>query len=287
MLKNIKDDFRTFIVVSIVCIICLIIGLIMNFKTNSDKLVNISEYETYFTKVNYINNYISMLANGNQNAVYKLLNNKYIEDNNVTLYNVLDNNKGYSILSVFEARNISSVKIKKDYIYYINGVIYNINHDGKEVIDDNFSILVIEDVSNNSYSLYPVDENNYSNVINGFRRISINRNEYNKVTKAEKINNEQICTIYLSNFLSVTFEDIDKSYNLLSDNMKKNYSNKYDYENYINNNFSIMSATAEQCNMEKINNKRVYTVIDDNSNTYIFIENSIMNYKVEIYFNEI
>ena len=44
-----------------------------------------------------------------------------------------------------------------------------------------------------------------------------------------------------------------------------------------------MSTSADKCFMKKIKDNRVYSVIDKNENKFVFNEESIMNYKVDIY----
>lgn len=276
-----KDDFRTFIVIGIVCVICLIIGLIISFKSNTDKLKNVNEYNVFFSNVNYINNYINMIASGDEQAIYKILDDKYKENNN-NLNNILYNNE-YTDLTYFEADTMFYVEIKKNILYYIKGYIYDINHDGRELIDDNFSILLINDLNTNSYSLYPVDDNNYEEIINNIRKINIKNNSYNSIKESEVISKEQVCIMYLSNFLNITFHDINRSYSLLSNSMKKKYTNNSSYESYVNDNFGLVSTIADKCKLEESDDKRRYTVIDTEGNTYVFTEKNIMNYEVDFY----
>ena len=52
---------------------------------------------------------------------------------------------------------------------------------------------------------------------------------------------------------------------------------------YINNNLNRITTDADKCSLEKVKNKRIYTVLDKNSNKYVFVETNIMNYKVDFY----
>ena len=287
-MMKIKDDTRTFVVIGSVCAICLIIGLILNIKSNYDKLVSVDEYTDFFTNTNYINNYISKIANKDSNAIYNLLDEKYIEKNNITINNVLDAVGNYSILSSFDADDMHYVQINKDYIYYIEGKIYENSYDADKILkDDSFSIIIITDTDKSSYSLYPVDDNSYIKAINSIRKINIKNNKYNSIQKSESISKEHICVTYLSDFIDTIFNDINKSYNMLSDNMKKRYNTSNKYIDYIVDNFDLITNTADKCKMDEIDDKRRYTVIDMNGNTYIFKENSIMNYEVDFYLKEI
>ena len=89
----------------------------------------------------------------------------------------------------------------------------------------------------------------------------------------------------MSDYLNRIRNNIDSSYSLLSDNMKKqnDFNSLETYRNYINSNINKMSTSADKCFMEKIKDNRVYSVIDKNENKFVFNEESIMNYKVDIY----
>ena len=85
-----KDDIRTFIVIVCICAICLVVAFLFNYKSNYEKLIHVNEYDVFFSNVNYLNNYISKIANNDNNAVYNLLDDKYIDKNNITIDNVID-----------------------------------------------------------------------------------------------------------------------------------------------------------------------------------------------------
>lgn len=280
-----KDDVRTFIVIIGVCIVCVVIVLLLNIKSNTDRLIAVDEYNVFFSNVNYINNYFNYIASDNSEAVYSVLYDGYIEENQITYDNVLDKVNDYSINSSFGAHSMDVVQIGNNYIYYIGGRVYENDYFGKKIIDENFDILLIVDFDNLSYSLYPVD-NDYEKVLNGIKKFSIDNNNYNNIKKSELINKEQVCVIYLADFINNITMNIDQSYKLLSDDMKKVYSTVDSYNNYVNQNMRLFSTTADKCKLEDIDDNRVYTVIDNNENTYVFTEESIMNYKVDFYLKE-
>lgn len=283
-MKKRKDDIRTIIVVVCVCVICLVIGLILSHKSNYDNLSVVNEYSTFFTNINYVNNYISRIANNDSSSVYNLLDNKYIEENNITMNNVLDIVGNYSVLSSFDVNNMYYTQVDKDYIYYIEGKIYENGYDEeKNLINDKFALVIINDTDKSSYSLYPVNNNNQEKIINSIKKININKNKYNSIQKSESINKEQICLIYLSDFTDNILTDINNSYDLLSSDMKKIYNTTSKYIDYIGDNFDLITSTADKCKLEELEDKRKYTVIDTNGNTYIFTEEHIMNYKVDFY----
>jgi len=282
-----KDDIKTIIVVVVVCVVCLTIGLVLNLKSNFDKLSPVSEYGVFFSEVKYINNYLNYISNNDKEGVFNLLNVKYIEENNINYDNVLEYVDNYSGSCSVKVTDMNYVKLKSNItLYYVKGKVYKNDFEGEILVDDNFSVVLINDFDNLSFSIYPVSDN-YKKIINNMKNVKIAVNDYNKITNTELISKEQMCVIYFSDFINKLLFDYEKSYNLLSNNMKNNYTTVDSYVNYVNNNGDLFSTTADKCKLEQNDDKRVYTVIDSNENTYVFTEEYIMNYKVDFYLKEV
>lgn len=276
-----KDDIRTFITIIIICTLIVGIVLILNRKSNSEKLEVVNEYNTFFTTSGYVNNYLNYSSDSSK--LYDLLYSDYIDKNNITVDNILTNIKSYPKNSTIKVTEMKYVKVKNDYIYYIKGKIYQNTFDGKELIDDNFNVVAVLDFDTLSYAIYPIEDDNYKEVIDKIKKIEIENNKYNSIKKSELITKEQICVIYLSDYIDKIYNDIDLSYKILSKSMKEKYTTLEEYKNYINNNIDKITTEADKCSLEKIGNNRLYTVIDKNKNKYIFNEESIMNYEVDFY----
>lgn len=276
-----KDDIRTFITIIIICTLIVGIVLILNRKSNSEKLEVVNEYNTFFTTSGYVNNYLNYSSDSSK--LYDLLYSDYIDKNNITVDNILTNIKSYPKNSTIKVTEMKYVKVKNDYIYYIKGKIYQNTFDGKELIDDNFDVVAVLDFDTLSYAIYPIEDDNYKEVIDKIKKIEIENNKYNSIKKSELITKEQICVIYLSDYIDKIYNDIDLSYKILSKSMKEKYTTLEEYKNYINNNIDKITTEADKCSLEKIDNNRLYTVIDKNKNKYIFNEESIMNYEVDFY----
>lgn len=282
-----KDDIKTFVVIISVCLICVVIGIVISIKSNVDKLSSVTEYNMFFSKINYINSYINYISSGNNTAVYNLLDKKYVEKNNININNVFDYVEKFSDNDYVNLTSIDYVDIgDNSSIYYIKGKIYNSGYENVKIVDDDFSIIMISDFESLSFSLYPVFDD-YKDIINSIKKIKIDRNEYNELLATGTISKEQICVAYLSNFMNILFNQLSNSYDMLSDNMKKIYKTNGEYEKYINKNLSLFSTTADKCRLDEYDDERIYTVIDGNENTYIFSEQSIMNYKVDFYLKKI
>ena len=269
-----KDDIRTFITIAIICAIIVGIVLIINRKSNSEKLEEVNEYNTFFTITNYINTYIS--SSSNTSKLYDLTYIDYINRNNITENTINKFLENYTINSSIKVTDMKYVKIKNNYVYYVKGKIYQNTYDGSEVINNNYETLVLVDFDTLSYAIYPIDTD-YKKVLDKIKKISIENNRNNNVKKSDLITKEQICVID---------EEIELSYNVLSEKMKEQYPMFKEYVNYINDNRDKITTEADKCLLEKIGNNRVYTVIDKNENKYIFTEKSVMNYEVSFYLKD-
>lgn len=278
-----KDDIRTFVTIAVICTLIVGIVLIVNRKSNSEKLEEVNEYNTFFTITSYINNYIS--SSSNASKLYDLTYIDYINKNNITENTINKFLENYTINSSIKVTDMKYVKIKNNYVYYVKGKIYQNTYDGSEVINNNYQTLVLVDFDTLSYAIYPIDTD-YKKVLDKIKKVNIENNRNNDIKKSELITKEQICVIYLSDFVSNINENIGLSYNNLSKIMKERFPIFKDYEDYINNNIEKITSEADKCLLENVGKNRVYTVIDKNGNKYTFTEKNIMNYEVNFYLKD-
>ncbi len=278
-----KDDIRTFVTIAVICTLIVGIVLIVNRKSNSEKLEEVNEYNTFFTITSYINNYIS--SSSNASKLYDLTYTDYINKNNITENTINEFLENYTINSSVNVTDMKYVKIKNNYVYYVKGKIYQNTYDGSEVINNNYQTLVLVDFDTLSYAIYPIDTD-CKKVLDKIKKVNIENNRNNDIKKSELITKEQICVIYLSDFVSNINENIGLSYNNLSKIMKERFPIFKDYEDYINNNIEKITSEADKCLLENVGKNRVYTVIDKNGNKYTFTEKNIMNYEVNFYLKD-
>lgn len=281
-----KDDIRTLIVVVIVCVLCLTIFFILNHKSNSEKLEDVSEYNTFFNIVSEVNKYLSYSGENNSEALYELLSKDYVKENNINLSNILNKLELYPTNSSIKVSSIKYVKIKSNYSYYVTGKIIQNNYDNSRVVNEKFQIIVNNDFNNRTFSIHPIDDNKYEKIINNFKKINIVPNRYNIIFNSELITKEQICVMYLSDYVNRLNEDINNSYSLLSDKAKEQFPNVESYITYINSIRENITTVADKCAMEEVNNQRVYHIIDNKGNSFNFYEEKILNYKVDFKFVE-
>lgn len=281
-----KDDIKTFATIVIVCLVIVVLVLILNHKSNSDKLETVNEYNTFFTVTSYVNDYINNISNQDSSSLYDVLYSDYIDKKNITLNNIYDNIEKYPINSSVKVTKMEYVKVKNDYIYYVEGKVNQITFDGKQEIDDNFKVVVITDFDTLSFAIYPLQENdNYKKTIDSIKKIKIENNKNNKIKNSSLVSKEQICVFYLSDYVDKLNNNIEEAYNLLSDQQKKQYTLDK-YKEFINANIDKITTDADKCSLELSGTNRVYTVIDINKNKYTFTEKNIMNYNVSLYLEE-
>lgn len=276
-----KDDIKTFITIIIICTLIVGLVLILNRKSNSEKLEVVNDYNSFFTTTNYVNNFLSYSKDSSK--LYDVIYSSYINDNNITKDNIFDYIKSYQGDVSIKVTDMKYVKVKDNYIYYVKGKLYQSTFDSVEVIEDNFEVVVLVDINTSSYGIYPIDSNDYKDIINGIKRIKIDNNSNNVVKTSSSISKEQMCVVYLSDYIDKLNNDINSAYDVLSNSMKEKYVSLDNFRMYINNNLNRITTDADKCSLENVKNKRVYTVLDKNSNKYVFVETNIMNYKVDFY----
>ena len=276
-----KDDIKTFITIIIICTLIVGLVLILNRKSNSEKLEVVNDYNSFFTTTNYVNNFLSYSKDSSK--LYDVIYSSYINDNNITKDNIFDYIKSYQGDVSIKVTDMKYVKVKDNYIYYVKGKLYQSTFDSVEVIEDNFEVVVLVDINTSSYGIYPIDSNDYKDIINGIKKIKIDNNSNNVVKTSSSISKEQMCVVYLSDYIDKLNNDINSAYDVLSNSMKEKYVSLDNFRMYINNNLNRITTDADKCSLENVKNKRIYTVLDKNSNKYVFVETNIMNYKVDFY----
>ena len=118
---------------------------------------------------------------------------------------------------------------------------------------------------------YEIDDNYYRNY------------EINEVIPVY-VSEEDLAKKYLADYINLIYNDIEKAYDLLSSESKDKYDSIDDFENYINTlkDDNFYKAKVSKYAYITENKKKHMTIIDMNYNTFIFIEENIMNYKVTI-----
>jgi len=281
-----KDDRVTIIVIILICFICFTTAFLLSRKSNFDKLSLVSDYDTFFSVSDEVNRYINYVTSSDKVNIYNLLSEKFVEEYSVNYDNIFDFVNSYSGDISLRVNSIYFDKIRNNYLYLVNGTVNENSLYGVNVIDDDFKIVVLNDISSNSYSIYPVDEGDYKDVINGIRRISISNNSSNTIVTKTEISDVDICKLYFSDYMDKILNDVDGAYDLLDESMISNYSSIDDFKKFLNEHRDMLTTSSNLCGADELKDQRIYTVVDKFENVYTFKEQGVMNYKVSFRFKD-
>ena len=114
----------------------------------------------YFTVQSCVNKYITYVAEKDNDSVYKILDNEYIEKNNITKSNVLNKIEEIQEAVIFEAEKMYVEEIdQNNNKYYVLGILKQDNlEEGEKIINNNFKIAVSLDFENMIFSVMPLED---------------------------------------------------------------------------------------------------------------------------------
>lgn len=148
--------------------ILAVIGLIIilnsresnNYKKR--KYTIVSNVSTFFTVEGCVNRYLNSLSKGNVDELMILVDENYIEKNNLDKNNILDNlNKKEGHYS-FSARKMYSEKNTNGATYYVYGLLQEERLDTIDYGEDYYIIVRIQ--NDQYYSVEPLDKNVFEEV---------------------------------------------------------------------------------------------------------------------------
>lgn len=251
-------------------------------NTSNKPIINkqisrLNDYDEFYTVQNTINTIYSNIEKPNE--LIKYFDNEYVVSNNLNENNILNflniNMDNYSITIEEIYYNYNS----EITYYFIKGYVmeYSMLGDTK-YSKDKYYLLVVD--NNNHYSLRPLDNiNNLEEYANNYNLKEISINNNSKFTKNKIDDNTKIAS-YINIFNSLMFADINRTYNMLDDETKKNYqtlnSLNNDIENINNKLFTKFWATSTKEN----DDNTVYKVQDKNHNTITITEYYPNDFKI-------
>lgn len=288
-----KNDKVKFIIVGLfmLLIIAVIIGTVTINKYNKTPVLNpnlnltlVNDYSTFFAIANDANNYIRLVGEKNNKAVYDLLNSEYIDNENITSKNIFDKVETVEEDAYLKVSDVYFQNVSDSVLYYIDGALMKSGYEEDTILNNNFGMYVLIDYNTDSYSVIPklLEENNISPV--PLNETKVEENNYNSIKSSGVIKNDTICNTYYISFYNMLASDLSKAYLNLTDEFKIKYPFNQ-FTNYFEQNFDLLSTTVEQCSMLHKGDKRVYTVIDGNGNEFVFFESSILHYQIEFSLN--
>lgn len=280
----------------------------------NDTFSNINDINEYFIVKNIVDRYISNIRdlNGDSFINEKTLRTtkeeaiKIKKEKAVEFFeNIIDeqqkNEKELSIEYLINNAN----KYKKQGDYSNSNLVYNyiINKMYKLKYKDNIDLFLISanideipidllikyDSINNTFSIFLSDyiEKNNCDINMDKENINlssrnINENNYNKLIIGKKTD-EDMAKEYFNIQKNNLLYNLKAEYNQLNNEYRKKRFNNYsDFENYFYSiKDSLQKSKLDEYSVETINNKEIYTLIDNSGKYYIIQkENGFENYDV-------
>ena len=272
------------ILIAIVVVIVAISIYTITHRTRDVEVDEVKDYSLYFMVVNNINTFYEYVSNNDNDAVISLLDNKYIEKENITRNNLNTHILNYGIDIGVIPDYITTFKIDNNIAYFVHGKLeQTIYLEPSKIVNNNFNMLMLIDIDNLTFSLYPTTEEEYKQILSTIPSINITKNNYNEYQGVSEMSNQSVCVIYLTDFLSKLENNIDSTYELISKNTLAKLSTIDKYRDYINQNIGNYTTKVDRCAVtgDSIVGK-TFRVYDANNNYFEFIENGIMKYHVNL-----
>lgn len=272
--------------------------------TNGEKPQEVNIETLYFTVENCIDEYKNNMINKDSKAIYNILTEEYINDNQITEQNVISKLSNYKDISNYRIEKMYSITGIKFSTYYIEGTINN---------QSVYFIVNIDDASK-SFSIMPTTQETYNKKINEEIQTNqkyentIEKNEFNSVAYVY-LSEQDIVERYFQDYLSNAIYNMERAYSMIDNEYKqKKFGSLEQYKNYVNNKNIQYTSMCKKARKEytdfsnyeeyekyyikiaknklteyrkrKGENGTEYVCKDSYGNYYIFDVKSIMNYSV-------
>ena len=238
-----------------------------------EKVIN----TTYFFSVEEcINKYLDAIKRGGAVEVLCYLDENYIQQNNLNKDNILTSiEQGYDFIAteMYEKRD------KTLYSFIVKGVIDD------DIYNQQKFYIVDLDLSNSTFKVTPLYNNNYTSVEQIQERKKLEKIEQNNFNKFEflRLTENEIYTKYAEYFVNLLKNNPTRAYDMLDEQYKelrfKNDFNKFtEYINLMNSNNKLDTEIKE---ISKYDNNK-YIVKTKNDNRYIISATYPMEFTVQL-----
>lgn len=293
--KNTKKILTiVFVIILIISLTAIILGLIIkkedkkpnnytpplkeNYIAKNIEILNDSD--KFFEIQKILNDYYSFLASKNTSLLLKILDSKWLGENNINsgnLFNFINSN--YEIVSYTPKTIYYNPKSSITY-YFVNGYLYdtdllNSKHDYYEDI----KYLIIVDASNH-YVIRPISSNQDIETYAKNYNLEDYQIDNNYIFSANKISDENKLSIYLNEFFSLLITKPEKAYLLLDEQTQNRYDGVDDFKNQIVDIYAKYTSKIFGFTSKKEDSEIIYYIKDDNQNDIEIYETSVMNFKI-------
>ena len=286
-----KNEIKTIAIILVINIAIVIVAIIIGNITKEDdnKYNEISKLEDvnyFFSIENNLNIIPIYIEENNYNALYNLLNEKYIENNDIYIDNVISKFEEY-IYTIFDVTNVYVTNKDNLYKYFIKcNIRKNAYEENADVITTEYIVLNYDEKIM-SYNIEFISNKKYEEYISGKKEVSfekIKTNNFNQFTY-KNITDSTLATYYLNNFIDMIYEDSKLAYSRISPESKEKYFKTYDeFLSFIKNNNNMFNDI--QISSYNISGKICYCV-DNYNNEYRFNTEAVSEYIVSILFKNI
>lgn len=212
-------------------------------------------------------------------AIYNMLSLDYINEYKI---------QNTGIKNKFQINNVINSIIEEAYFIENSNNVSTYFVYGKNVVEgttnvQSFSIAITLDKKNNTFCIYPQEyvQKHFNNIKLGNKIVmdisEINTKTYNSFIY-KNIDNNTKAQEYFNNYKQLLIYDIDKAYNMLeSEYSKARFSNKQEFEEYINENKAFIDVMQiDQYKIDTSNKNMDYVCTDRNGKYFLFRQKGAM-----------
>lgn len=236
----------------------------------------------FFTAKKCIDEYFLTYSNNDSKKLINILDKNYIQENNITESNVLENCKKNINIDddfVFIAKNMYYNLEDELFVIYVQGYLieeYTYVEEGIISVKQEYSLIVKLDFSNMAYSINP----NYSDKLEKVKN-EVEANEDNFFEKI-LVDTKTVIDFYISRFWEENISDIKAGYNILEKSYReKKFGNIEEYEKYFNN---MTYSEIDTYSVIYNDDFTQYICLDLDGNYYIINVTACMQYSVMLDF---
>ena len=219
--------------------------------------------------------------------LYNMLNSTYIKEFDIKKDDLkkkfsIGNNEEIVIRKMYKIESSENVST-----FLVNGII--IENENNKI--EKYNIAVSLDMFHNTFSIFPEEylkKYDYDDVNVGesidITIDSIESNNYNEFEYKTFIDDSEIAKDYFNNYRYNMIYDVSYAYNMLDKEYReKRFGSLDGYKAYIQENYDeIVKCIISKYQVTEEDNQKEYICIDDYGNYYIFIQNNMSNYELQL-----
>ncbi len=272
-----------------------------------DTVYLLSNKSVFYSIEKMITRYFLYLKAGNPKAVYSIIDDNYLKENNINEQNILENlRSGIPYDGTFSAKEIRRVIDYAKPIYFISGILE------KDFRKTPYYLVMKQDLNNVSFSLKPISEAEYKkyiqNKMNETFDEDIELGDFNKITNIS-ITDEDFAEKYFKSYIHNARYYPEEAYESLNEDYRKerfgsyqkyleylksneeeltsldpssirdinDFQNEEEYTNYMN---SLTQKELKKYYLYEDEDQKMCICVDYYGNYYIFQAEGVMNYTV-------